>query len=44
VARHGAKGLVLLLDQLSIGMGCTQDREEKSSEDPPAANKEGVGA
>ena len=41
---HGAKDLVLLLDRLrSMGMGCTEEREEKSSEDPPGSNKEGVG-
>lgn len=36
-----AKGLVLLLDQLRrMGMGRTEEKEEKSSEDAPGANKE----
>lgn len=44
MVRCEAKDLFLLLDQLrSMGMGCTEEREEKSSEDLPGANKEGVG-
>lgn len=36
---HGAKSLVLLLDQpRSMGMGCNEERDQKSSE-----GKQGVG-